>query len=131
MGPLSLLFTSLKRSNLFSYGLLATYLYCELTQYAILQFLGLGPHRTTMLVPVSDRDKIKRVAPRFQWPLKSEEVGFLKYFLPIFISIYYLPCVVNFAGVRFLTEGTSSPTYFPLRAQVAFRRFHTTCKLIM
>ena len=29
---------------------------------AIQQLLGLGPHTTTMLVPVSDRDKIKGVA---------------------------------------------------------------------
>ena len=34
---------------------------------AILQLLGLGPHTTTMLVPVPDRDKIKGVARiRFQ-----------------------------------------------------------------
>ena len=33
----------------------------------ILQLLGLGPHTTTMLVPVSDWDKIKGVARiRFQ-----------------------------------------------------------------
>ena len=48
---------------------------------AILQLLSLGPHPTTMLVPVSDQDKIKGAAHiRFQEPLESEELGFLTYF---------------------------------------------------
>ena len=64
MDPLSLLFNS--SSNL------------PLSQVnAILQLLGLGPQTSrTMIVPVSDQDKIKRAACiRFQWPIESEELG--------------------------------------------------------
>ena len=61
MDPLSLLFTSSKRSSLFSYSLRSKQL------SFIASLLGLGPHTTTMLVPVSDRDKIKGAARiRFQ-----------------------------------------------------------------
>ena len=65
MGPLYLLFASSKRSSLFSYGLRGK----QLTLIASKRntTIGLGPHTTTMLVPVSDRDKMKGAACiRFQ-----------------------------------------------------------------
>ena len=67
MGPLSLLFTSSKHSSLFSYSPCVKSNLPLLQVNTMLQLLGLGPHTTTMLVPVSDWDKIKGVARiRFQ-----------------------------------------------------------------
>ena len=58
---------------------------------AILQLLGLGPHTTTMLVPVSDRDKIKEASHTVSVASRIRGTCFLKVFLYRFLS----PCMCS------------------------------------
>ena len=141
MGPLSLLFTSSKHSSLFSYSSTAWVASnLPLSQVnAILQLLSLGPHTTTMLVPVSTRDKIKGAACiRFQWPLESEELGFLMYFstaiylhLLITLCSQFCRCFLSNRGDKFsnplYVKGTGCFLQVPCKFQICDVQVHCQC----
>ena len=103
---------------------------------AILQFLGLGAHTTTMLVPVSDRDKIKEAACiRFQQPLESKELGFLTYFstdiylhLLITLCSQFCRCSLSNRGDKFsnplYVKGTGCFLKVPCKFQICEVQVH-------
>ena len=103
---------------------------------AIVQLLGLGPRTTTILVPVSDRDKNKRSGfIRFQKPLESEELGFLTYFstdiylhLLITLCSQFCRCSLSNRGDKFsnplYVKGTGFLSKAPCKFQICSVQVH-------